>query len=128
MKNIHIHSIPDKLKIILRENEKIIYATRPSFSAFIVSIFMAFFINMLFALVLLFFNPYTTAIAIIPLLISLVAGYLSWKNRYYLITDTRTIVSEGVFNIAIKIILNKHVRLISINTGIIDRYLKAQHY
>ena len=51
------------------------------------------------------------------------ASILQWKNRYYVITNRRTIVSQGIFNIAIKIILNHNIQLISINTGIIDRML-----
>ena len=50
--------------------------------------------------------------------------YFKWKNTYYIITDSKTFVMSGVFNVFIKIIRNDLIQIISINTGIIDRWLK----
>ena len=55
--------------------------------------------------------------------IALTITYFSWKNRYYTITKERTIVSQGIFNVGITIIFNRHIQLIAINTGIIDGWI-----
>jgi membrane protein YdbS with pleckstrin-like domain len=60
---------------------------------------------------------------VLTLPLALVITYYSWKNRYYIITPERTIVAQGIFNVAIKIIFNRHIQLVSINTGIIDRWI-----
>ena len=123
--------LPERLKNILHESEEVLYMSNPSKNSLILSMILTgvlwaligFFIVMMGiaagapALLLL---PLTFAM---PLAISLVVAYFTWKNRFYIITDSRTIVSEGVFNIATRIVMNKNIQFISINTGMIDRWL-----
>ena len=59
----------------------------------------------------------------VTLVLFLIVTYYSWKNRYYIITADRTITSQGIFNVGITILFNRHIQLIAINTGIIDRFL-----
>ena len=40
-----------------------------------------------------------------------------------MVTETKTLVSQGVFNVGISIIPNKSIQMICVNTGIIDRLL-----
>ena len=49
--------------------------------------------------------------------------YFAWKNQLYVITRERTIVSRGIFNVAIRMILNRQIQMVSINTGLIDFFL-----
>ena len=123
--------LPERLKNILHESEQVLYMSNPSKNSLILGMILTgvmwgligFFVCMMGiaagapAILLL---PMTFAL---PLAISLAATYFSWKNRFYIITDSRTIVSEGVLNIATRIVMNKNIQFISINTGMIDRWL-----
>ena len=100
------HHLPEKMRELIHSNEKILYASRPSKTALIINMIV---FGVLFA---------------IPTLgLSLLFTYLSWKNTYYVITKGRTIVMQGIFNVAVKILMNDNIQLISINTGIVDRWL-----
>lgn len=48
---------------------------------------------------------------------------LSWKNTYYVITRDKIVIRAGIFNRAIKIAWVKNIQEISINSGVIDRWL-----
>ena len=118
-------TLPDRINSLLHQDEKILYASRPSLSSCI-AVMLFSLIGNLPIMGALFAAGGLIAMSgtIITVAISLTICYYSWKNKYYVITDSRTIISQGIFNVAIKIILNSNVQLISINTGIIDRYLK----
>jgi hypothetical protein len=102
--------LPEKVRELIHEDEQINFASRPSKNALIISMIV-----------------YGVGFGVISFGIlipfALLFSYLSWKNTYYVITDGRTIVMRGIFNVATKIILNKNIQLISINTGMIDRWL-----
>lgn len=125
--------LPERLRELIHGKESILYASRPSVSALIISMVPAgvlLFGNLVFLLLTCFAEvpDKIPAIAFLGLgilffTIILIFIYNSWKNTYYVITGGRTIASQGLFNIAIKIVLNKNIQLISINTGIIDRFL-----
>ncbi len=110
--------IPTKIKELINKNEQILYASNPSRNALIISMIVN---GIIYGIVGL--SLYMVGI-IIVLPIALFATYYSWKNKYYVITDSRTIVAQGIFNVAIKIINNRNIQIVSINTGIIDRWLK----
>jgi membrane protein YdbS with pleckstrin-like domain len=120
-------SMPGSISILLGDEERVLYASNPSVAAMILSIV----IGMLVAIVPAF--PLAVAltegtdvrlgIAVIGMLVGATIGYLNWSNLYYVITETRTIVRQGIFNVTMKIVFNHNIQLISINTGIIDRLL-----
>ncbi len=68
-----------------------------------------------------------TLVAIfIELIVVLIPFYilnLSWKNTYYVITRDKIVIRAGIFNRAIKIAWVKNIQEISINSGVIDRWL-----
>lgn len=113
----NIRDIPSKIQELLHESEQILYASRPSQNALTIGMIVNGIIYGIIGLSL-----YVVGI-IVVLPIALLVTYYSWKNKYYIITDSRTIVSQGIFNVATKIINNKNIQIISINTGIIDRWL-----
>ena len=109
--------LPERLKNILHESEQVLYMSNPSKNSLILSMILYGVLWGLIGLCIYFVG------IVITLPLALLITYLSWKNRFYIITDSRTIVSEGVFNISTKILMNKNIQFISINTGIIDRWL-----
>ncbi len=119
---IHLGLIPKKFRQYLSSDEKILYASNPSNGALFLSIALPS-VFLLSSLAVLFLHPaigfaFTIFWGLVTLII-----YLSWKNKYYVITDKRTFASEGIFNIAVSIIPNKSIQMVCINTGIIDRLL-----
>ena len=118
-------AIPIRLNELLNENENVLYSSRPSKSALIIKMILSGIMAFVFSGGLIFeLGIYGLLIFFFILAILLTVTYYKWKNTYYVITNTRTLVSQGVFNIVIKVIKNKNVQIISINTGIIDRWLK----
>ncbi len=123
--------LPIRIRELIFDGDDILYASRPAQSALMIMLIvrgicwgLASFPILLSAVIafrsaalLVFF------VLCVLLVIGLTITYFDWKNRYYLITTQRTIVSQGIFNVGIHIILNCHIQLISINTGIIDRWL-----
>jgi predicted Zn finger-like uncharacterized protein len=120
--NIHIGLIPQKFRQYLNSEEKILYASNPSKGALFLSIALPSFL-LIISLLYSFWGGLEVFLTAILCGISSLIIYLSWKNKYYIITDKRTFTSEGIFNIAISIIPNKNIQMICINTGIIDRLL-----
>ncbi|OUT69289.1 MAG: hypothetical protein CBB70_04540 [Planctomycetaceae bacterium TMED10] len=106
------HDLPPKIREILWDNEELIYASRPEKNALIIKMIIGGFLSL--------FSLYLFPVV---LLIVLLVTYFSWKNQYYLVTAERTIISKGIFNVAIKAIFNRHIIMISVNTGTIDRWL-----
>jgi len=113
---LDINEMPTKVKELLHEDEKILYASRPSENALKISMIVNGIVWGAIGLSLFY-----GVIIVLP--VALLCTYYSWKNKYYVITDTRTIVAQGVFNIAIKIINNKNIQIVCINTGVVDRWL-----
>jgi membrane protein YdbS with pleckstrin-like domain len=136
-RNHHLQGdvLPEKIRSFIHDNEDVLYASRPSKNALVISIVVCILVYalpaILFALFMMQFASWLGIprfpIALVALIIGfgipIYVTYLSWKNTYYVITSGRTIVMKGIFNIATKIILNDNIQLISINTGIIDRWL-----
>ncbi len=104
--------LPSKIRDMLWNNEVLIYASRPEKNALI--------IKMIIGGILSLFSVYLIPI-VLPIV--LLITYFSWKNQYYLVTADRTIISKGIFNVGIKAIFNRHIIMISVNTGTIDRWL-----
>lgn len=115
--NLNRDEIPTKIQELLHENEQILYASRPSQNARTISMIVNGIIGGIIGL------SFFVIGIVVTLPVALLIAHYSWKNKYYVITDSRTVVSEGIFNIAIKIINNKNIQIVSINTGIIDRWL-----
>lgn len=113
----HTVDLPERIRNILHQSEDVVYASNPSSSALVISMIVN---GVVWGIIGLFMHLVGI---LLTLPIALVFTYLSWKNRYYVITESRTIVSQGIFNISTKIVPNHNVQLISINTGIIDRLL-----
>jgi membrane protein YdbS with pleckstrin-like domain len=62
-------------------------------------------------------------IELIALTIPFLLLHLSWKNTFYVIARDKIVVRAGIFNRAIKIIWVKNIQEISINSGVVDRWL-----
>lgn len=119
---IHLGTIPKKFRQYLHSEEKILYASNPSKGVLFLSIALpSIFLFISFSI---FFSDAATGFfsTIFWGLVILII-YLSWKNKYYVITDKRTFASEGIFNVAVSIIPNKSIQMVCVNTGIIDRLL-----
>lgn len=114
---VRIDQIPQRIKDVLWEGETVLYASRPAHSALVLSMIVAGIVGAIVGLGLAFVGIFVT----LPL--ALIITYYSWKNRYYIITKERSIASQGIFNVGITIIFNRHIQLIAINTGIIDRWI-----
>jgi len=123
---INRETLPDKLLLLIQENEEILYTTRPSIIALIFKLVISAVIGIAMVLLVVMAGG-ISAIALLPLLIILgvylLAIYIGWKNTYYVITKGRTIAMQGVFNVSVKIIINENIQIISINTGLVDRWL-----
>jgi len=107
-----------RIKELIHESEKILYASRPSKNALTISMIVNGIVYGIIGL-----SIYLVGVVVV-LPVALLVTYYSWKNKYYIVTDSRTIVAQGIFNVATKIIKNKNIQIISINTGVIDRWLK----
>jgi|GEM_PF-4773911 len=124
--------IPDRLRRYIQNRETVLYASNPSSSARVLSMIL---VSAIPGVPLIFFllgailaGEFTTLIlGLIAglLLVSLFAyiAHLHWKHQYYIITDSRTIVSQGIFNIAVRVVFNRNIQMIAVNTGLIDRWL-----
>ena len=132
---ISLLAMPTKFRQYMHENEKILYASTPSLGALVLKLvlpglwFLGTILSMIFVTerILAFLSVPITIIFIffsmlVPITIMIFIFFL-WKNCFYIISDKRTFASKGIFNIAIRIIPNKNIQMICINTGIIDRLL-----
>ena len=106
--------------------EEILYSTRPSKSSLILKVILSFLSSAILASPVLQIGSGSIFIISFLLLsaIGAIIVYFKWKNKYYIITDSKKFVMSGVFNVFIKIIKNELIQIISINTGMIDRWLK----
>ena len=124
------------IKVLINDNEEILYEGRPSKTAFasaIVSIMLIpTLILVVTILIYIFDNSYradpealigTFFIIFLPAIIASIVKYYGWKAIQYIITDRRTFVKQGIFNRKIMIVPNNKIQVISINTGSIDRRL-----
>ncbi len=128
---VSLVDLPIRIRELIFDGDDILYASRPSQSALALDLIkcgilwgFAVFPILLGAIsslgsaaLLVFF------ILCVLLVIGLTITYFSWKNHYYVITTQRTIVSQGIFDVGISVVLNRHIQLVSINTGIVDRWL-----
>lgn len=114
---VSLDDIPERVREILGKDEVLLYAARPAHSTLVLSMVVSGIVWGVIGLFIFLVGVLLT----LPL--GLVITYYSWKNRYYIITPERTIVSQGIFNVGIRILFNRHIQLISINTGLIDRWL-----
>ena len=70
--------------------------------------------------------PYHWKVALIAAPIGMVMGLLEWKNRYYLITETKTVISQGIFNVCVKVLPNDSIQTFSMITSPLDWILKMK--
>lgn len=128
---VHRGMMPDDVAQLLHSREAVLFAQNPSRSALYLRLFVtgiSFGVPVLPLLVVSVRDGGVASVCVamsslFGLGLMLFAVYLSWKNSFYVITDQRTIVRRGIFNRAIKIVLNANIQTMSINTGIIDRWL-----
>ena len=129
---VHRGGIPADVRELLHPRESVIFAQNPSRSVLMLRMIVPGVIVALPTLALFvgaLFNGEVMAAGVflcmgLPVLaLFLAVIYFEWKNKFYVITDQRTIVRQGIFNRAIKIVPNLNIQTISINTGIIDRWL-----
>lgn len=112
---------------------EILYASRPALIVLILQLIWWAIPSLPFVLFLLIQCPNievssplemaALVLVIIGIFILPVILYFQWRNQYYIITKERTIVSRGIFNVAISIVLNEHIQLVLINTGLLDSLL-----
>ena len=121
--SVPTHRIPTSLRQYIGEGESVRYISNPSVAALVITMIAAC-LPLSLVSVASFFEDYVAGIltVFIVLILALVC-YLSWKHCFYVITDKRTLISEGIFNISVRIIPNRSIQMICINTGIIDRLL-----
>ncbi|WP_437194567.1 PH domain-containing protein [Planctomicrobium sp. SH527] len=123
--------LPKELKELIGPREKLLYADRPSETVLYLRIALASIIGILQNIGILLSSEIPIFVELILLLFTnafLVAlpaycVYLDWANRYYVITNHRLFVRWGVFNRRIQIAPIRNIQMMSINTGIIDRWL-----
>lgn len=127
---VNTKDLPKRIREIVWRNEEIVYASRPAYSALVLSLFkvcLVYTVPIIFSVAAIASEGAAGAVAAIPVCVAFVftfaAAYLHWHNQYYVITRQRTIVSTGIFNVSIRVIRNDQIQLITINTGIIDRLL-----
>lgn len=138
---ISLEKVPKRISELLWADENILFSARPAYSALILSLifsgilggFVGVWVELLLGGLSMASSPaavVTTGMPgvkgigfLVTLALFLIVTYYSWKNRYYIITADRTITSQGIFNVGITILFNRHVQLIAVNTGIIDRLL-----
>jgi membrane protein YdbS with pleckstrin-like domain/uncharacterized Zn finger protein (UPF0148 family) len=125
-------NVPPRLRQLLNAGEKVVFAGNPSASVLIISLIL---MSVVVGVPLVILPAIALTVArdaspLIAILIGLLLTslllyivYLNWRNQFYLITDRRTICKQGILNVAIKILPNHNIQLISINTGILDRLL-----
>lgn len=126
-------SIPSEVRDLLAKGEIVLYAGRPSELALKIRLCCLFAI-----LFLIYVGQYSAvrggdgdtgaviAISVFWLFVFAVVWYLmrtGWKNTIYVVTDKRIIVRRGIFNRGIRLIPVRNIQTMSIDTGIIDRWL-----
>jgi membrane protein YdbS with pleckstrin-like domain len=126
-------TLPSRLTDLMDTNEAILYASRPSTIVLILRLLVvSVWAVLVFAAIIGGFmnGAGTTEILILALgffgaliAISYVRVYLKWKNTYYVITPKRSFMMVGILAVKVKIINNKNIQMISINTGLFDRWL-----
>lgn len=126
--------IPTDISEILDPGE-IVFASHPSKTAknltrFVMLIAMCpFFLVIFFQLYFLLTGSFSISllfgilIELIALAIPFLLLHLSWKNTFYVIARDKIVVRAGIFNRAIKIVWIKNIQEISINSGVVDRWL-----
>jgi membrane protein YdbS with pleckstrin-like domain len=124
--------LPARLTAFMQDSDPMQYCSRPSKLALILSLVVRlglFAVVEVVILITILLEGTAGRLASAFILILIIMGfsaffmYLGWKNTFYVITKTRTLMMIGIFNVKITIIMNKHVQIISINTGIVDSWL-----
>jgi membrane protein YdbS with pleckstrin-like domain len=117
--------LPGRLQELLYPREAVTYASRPSHAALLLQLLAGAIPWLIISIVVLGWVGIVLGVlfAIVLLPITLFVIYLKWKNTYYVITDSRTLVMVGIFSVRVHILQNHCVQFVSINTGIVDRWL-----
>ncbi len=123
--------LPKELKELIGPREKLLYAERPSKTVLYVRIALASIFGVLqnFAILLASEIPMFGKLILLLFTNAIFVAfpaycvYLDWANRYYVITNHRLFVRWGVFNRRIQVAPIRNIQMMSINTGIIDRWL-----
>lgn len=130
----NLGEIPTDISEVLDPRE-IIFASNPSKTVKVLTmvlLLIATFPIMVVMLVQLYFlltgRSSIEMLAIISIeLIGVILPFyilnLSWKNTFYVITRDKIVIRAGIFNRAIKIAWVRNIQEISINSGVIDRWL-----
>lgn len=129
-----IGEIPSDIEEVLDPNH-IVYANNPSGTAKVLKQIVLLICLFPFLLLILF-QTYrllsgdfsigmlaTIFLEWFGLAIPFVLLHLSWKNTFYVITRDKIVVRSGIFNRAIKIAWVRNIQEISINSGVVDRWL-----
>ncbi len=129
-----IREIPSDIAEVLDPND-IVYASNPSGTAKVL-IRIVLLISLSPLLFLILYQTYSllsgnSSIEMLPiiflewigLVLPFVLLHLSWKNTFYVITRDKIVVRAGIFNRAIKIAWVRNIQEISINSGVVDRWL-----
>lgn len=129
---VSLTRIPARFRSYIQNGETVLYASNPSANARVISMIFSgaapgipLIIFIFGALLARQFTALFIGLTLGLIVVALFAylAHLHWKHRYYIITDSRTIVSQGIFNIAVRIVFNQNIQMISVNTGLIDRWL-----
>lgn len=128
----NIKTLPSRLTDLMDTNEATLYASRPSTIVLILRLLViSVWALLVFAAIIggFMYGDGTTeilmsALGVFGAFIALCCVvYLKWKNTYYVITPKRSFMMVGILAVKVKIINNKNIQMISINTGLFDRWL-----
>ena len=122
--SVSIGSIPVKFRFYISQGENILHASNPSVGALVLGLIGTGLPLLIPAfLASIAGQLHLTIVFAFAAALGMLICFFAWKHRYYIISDQRTIASEGIFNVAVSIIPNKNIQMLCINTGIIDRLL-----
>ncbi|SFH58705.1 PH domain-containing protein [Planctomicrobium piriforme] len=123
--------VPKELKELLASDEKVIYLERPSITVLYVRLAMTCGWGLVVCLAIGLAGSESLLMRLILIVVSSLAFitlpgylcYLDWANRIYAVTSSRLFLRWGVLDRRIRIAPVRNVQMISINTGVVDRWL-----
>jgi membrane protein YdbS with pleckstrin-like domain len=124
-------AIPARLQRLIGDDEQVLYASNPSRAALTIRMTLS-------ALGAMLFNPFLIAViqadsslarmvlgilVVLFILLTLYLTYIAWRSQFFVITSRRIMMRTGWFNHVILMAPVQKIEMVTINSGIIDRWL-----
>jgi membrane protein YdbS with pleckstrin-like domain len=109
--------IPRDLEELISRSETVLYSGNPAKASLYLRMIQGAFAGLVVGLPLYFVGAALT----VPLALYLV--YIEWKHQFYVITTRRVMTRSGWFNRRISLAPTINIQSVSVNTGLIDRWL-----